>query len=357
MKAAFLLLCLMLAPMAARPLLADAIVGVRQIAVPSPARGKDLAVTIWYPARPGGTEVLIGDNRLFKGTPAFANAPVLPSRHPLVLLSHGSGARVEQMSWLAASLAEAGFIVAGPNHPGTTSGDSTPIDTPKLWERTQDLSLLLTSLTSDPAWKDAIAEESVGVLGFSLGGAAAMEISGAMAYLEAYARYCDTYPTMPDCTWFAGGKGYVEGTAVASAKVDLRKTDKARFEQSNLDRRIKAAVLVDPSLAQAYDPESLRRITIPMQFINLGRPEAIPVAVDARKLARLVPNGSYAQVDNAVHFSFLAECREGGAELLKSLGDADRLCNDGGMRNRADIHAQLRAMIVGAFSRTLKAQM
>jgi predicted dienelactone hydrolase len=55
-----------------------------------------------------------------------------------------------------------------------------------------------------------------------------------------------------------------------------------------------------------------------------------------------------------VHFSFLAECQEAGAELLKSLRETDRICDDGGGRSRADIHAQLRAMIAHAFSQSLK---
>lgn len=355
MKTTFLLLSLMLAAAAGKPLHAAEVVGVRTITVAAPERGKDLRVTVWYPALDGGEKVLVGDSKLFKGTQALAKAPLARGHYPLILISHGSGGRIEDMGWLATGLAEAGFIVAGPNHPGTTSGDSTPVDTPKLWERTQDLSTLLTAMTADPQWSGSIAKEKIGVLGFSLGGAAAMEISGARASREAYARYCDTYKTMADCVWFAGGKGYVGGEPVASEKVDLRKIDKERFEQSNLDRRISAAVLVDPALAQAFDAQSLREITIPMHFINLGRPAAIPVAVIADQLAKLAPKADYEQVDDAVHFSFLAECREGGAALLKSLGDTDTLCDDGGARTRADIHAQLREMITAAFIRQLKA--
>lgn len=357
MKTALFLLALMLAAVTGRHSLAADAIGVRTIAVASPERGKDLAVTVWYPALTGVEKILVGDSKLFKGTQAFANAPAAPGRHPLILISHGSGARIQDLGWLATGLAEAGFIVAGPNHPGTTSGDSTPADTPKIWERTQDLSTLITALIADPQWNALIARERIGVLGFSLGGAAALEISGARANREAYARYCDTYKAMPDCVWFAGGKAYVNGEAVAVDKLDLRKIDKDRFEQSNLDRRISASVLVDPALAQAYDAQSLKQIAIPMHFINLGRPGTIPVAVIADGLAKLIPEASYDQVDDAVHFSFLAECREGGAELLKSFGDTDLLCDDGGTRSRADIHAQLREMITAAFTRHLKTGM
>ncbi|OWK19440.1 hypothetical protein AJ88_41435 [Mesorhizobium amorphae CCBAU 01583] len=55
---------------------------------------------------------------------------------------------------------------------------------------------------------------------------------------QAYARYCDTYAKW-DCAWYAGGQAYVDDQPVRVGKVDLRTIDKARFERSNLDRRIK----------------------------------------------------------------------------------------------------------------------
>lgn len=357
MKSFLLLFCSTLVVATGTPLLAADRVGVREIVIASPERGRDLSVTVWYPARAGGQKTLVGDNKVFAGTPAFANAPLADGRFPLVLVSHGSGGRVQAMGWITTRLVEAGFIVAGPNHPGTTSGDSTPIDTPKLWERALDLSTLTTALTTGAPWRDSIDKERIGVLGFSLGGAAAMEIVGARASLESYARYCDNHKTMADCAWYAGGKGFIDGEAIVAEKVDLRAVDKTRFEQSNLDRRIKSAVIVDPALAQAYDAQSLKEIAIPAQFINLGGPGTVPVGAIADKLSKLTPQGQYAQVNDATHFSFLAECKEGGAALLRTLGEPDPICDDGGSRTRADIHEELRELITAAFTRALKDEM
>ena len=74
----------------------------------------------------------------------------------------------------------------------------------------------------------------------------------------------------------------------------------------------------------------------------------------ADRLAALTPNGTYANVDGAVHLSFLPECKEGGAELLKSIGETDPVCEDGGNRSRADIHAELNGLVLDALQRTLK---
>ncbi|WP_442581769.1 alpha/beta hydrolase family protein [Mesorhizobium sp. ASY16-5R] len=326
-------------------------VGVREISVTTPERGRDLSVTVWYPAEAGGKPVMVGDNRVFKGAPASADAPFAGGRYPLVVMSHGSGSRIQGMTWLATALAKAGFVVAGPNHPGTTSGDSTPANTPKIWERTQDLSAVIDALTADPRWNGAIDAENIGVVGFSLGGSAAMEIAGARADLEAYARYCDAY-TQWDCKWFAGGVGYVNEEQVKVDRLNLRTIDKARFEQSNLDRRIKSAVLVDPGLAQAYDEESLKRIAIPMNFINLGDVGTVPPGVIADKLAALTPHGTYVAVEGSDHYSFLPECREGAAEMLKSVGEVDPICDETA-RPRAEIHAELEKLIVTTLQRTL----
>lgn len=349
------LTALLLASAIGLPALASDAVGVRETTIHSAARGKDLAVTVWYPSKADGTETPIGDNRIFKGATALKDASVAAGHHPLVLMSHGSGSRAEAMVWIATKLAASGFIVAGPNHPGTTSGNSNPADTPKIWERTDDLSTIITAMTTDKAWQASIDQSHIGVLGFSLGGSTAMEIAGGRADLGAYVKYCEDYPSMMDCRWFAGGRGYINEEAVDVEKVDLRKLDKARFEQSNRDPRVTSAVLVDPGLAVAFRPESLKDIDIPTQFINLGSAGKIPVAVLADTLSKQVPAATYVQVNDSDHFSFLPECKQGAADFLKSVGERDPICDDAGLRPRAEIHAELEGLIVDAFTRTLKA--
>ena len=343
-----------LSTLALTPAFASDDIGVRDIAIHSSARDKDFAVTVWYPSNGKGETVNVGENRIFEGAAAQSKAQIQSGRFPLVLFSHGSGSRGTTAAWLATKLAKAGFIVAAPDHPGTTSGDSTPQDAPKIWERTDDLSTVITSLTSDAQWSPFIDANRVGVLGFSLGGSAALEVAGARANLDAYVQYCVDHAIEMDCTWFTGGRGYKNGEPIDVPKLDLRSVDKARFEQSNHDERIRSAVLVDPGLEVAFTKNSLKDIQIPMSFINLGSVGKIPVSVLSDQLAKDAQHATYAQVDDADHFSFLPVCKPGAAEFLTLVGEIDPICTPTD-RNRADIHTQLIKLITDAFRTTLKA--
>ncbi len=329
-------------------------VGMRKISVVTQDYPRPLAVTVWYPSKGDGQVVAQNYDRIFEPGSAATDATVREGRFPLVLLSHGSGSRAEGMGWIAVELAKAGYIVAGPNHPGTTSGDSTPAATPKIWDRTQDISTLITALSQDTHWASSIDPARIGILGFSLGGSTAMELAGARGDLSAYIRYCDENPSMMDCTWFAGGRGYAGGEQVDVARFDLHTIDKGRFEQQNRDARITSVISVDPGLATTFQKDSLKAIDTPVTLINLGGPGHVPMAVLSDQLAKDIPEATYLQVEGADHFSFLPVCKPGAADFLKSVGESDPICEDT-QRPRADIHAELSRLIVDAFGKTLQA--
>lgn len=343
------------------PFLADAAfagdvlpVGIQKISVVSPTRDRALAVTVWYPSKGDGRTGSAGENPIFENSTASRNATIEAGRFPIVLVSHGSGSRADGMGWIAIELAKAGFIVAGPNHPGTTSGDSTPEATPKIWERTQDISDVITALSADPRFKASVDKTRIGVLGFSLGGSTAIELAGARADLDAYKHYCETNSDMMDCRWFRGGRGFAGGEEVAVEPLNLDSVDRNRFEQSNRDARISGAVLVDPGLVEAFKPDSIGAIDIPLAFINLGSAGEIPAAVLSEALAKKASKATYAQVDKADHFSFLPVCKPGAEEFLKKVGEPDPICSDTS-RPRSDIHRELAGLIITAFKKMLNA--
>ncbi|TYC48236.1 hypothetical protein FMN50_27010 [Rhodobacterales bacterium] len=170
------------------------------------------------------------------------------------------------------------------------------------------------------------------------------------SHLEAYAGYCETYSEMPDCRWFAGGHGFRDGVALSVPPLDLRTVDEERFESLRRDERVKAVVAVDPSLALAFKPESLAALEVPVTFINLGARGTVPVAVAAGDLAELVPGAGISNVEGAVHFSFMPECKASAAAFMAEIGEPDALCTDGGTRPRAELHRELERLIGNAFA-------
>lgn len=315
------------------------IVGFRSQKVTAPERGILLDVALWYPAKAGGQPLLVGDNGLFHGFPADADAPAADGRFPLIVISHGAGGNGRQFGWIASRLAAAGFIVAAPNHPGSTSGNASPREAVKLWNRPADVSAVLTALASRPN----VDSTRIGVLGFSAGGYTALAVAGARVDVAALARFCDGAETgMSDCAYLKQGG------------VDLHKTDLTLAGRSNQDDRVGMIVAVDPGVVQALTEESLARISMPVSIINLGGPGAIPPGVLADRAAKAIPGASYVAVSDATHFTFLPECKAGAEKILKEEGEMDPLCQDGGDRSRRKIHEELAGMIVESFKRVLQ---
>lgn len=111
---------------------------------------RSLHVAIWYPTEDGANAVTIGENRVFQGTSAVKEALPDAGAHPLVVLSHGYGGSWRNLNWLAPELAQQGYIVAAPDHPGTTTFNKDADQAAKLWERPHDLSRVIDVLTTDP---------------------------------------------------------------------------------------------------------------------------------------------------------------------------------------------------------------
>jgi predicted dienelactone hydrolase len=317
--------------------------GIMQLRIPAAHRAGPLDTYIWYPADGGGSAIAVGENPLFVGVTALRDAEIAAGTHPLILLSHGSGGNAANLAWLATALAKAGFIVAAVNHPGTTSGDSRPSETLKLWQRPADLSALIDALLQNPDLAPHIDAGRIGVSGFSLGGHSTLSLAGARVDEKAFARYCDeNRETISDCAWYRKGK------------VDLHALDPKIFDRANADPRIKAAAAFDPAIAPAYRRESLEALSMPVLIVNFGGLGQIPMGVDSAEMVKRVPGAVYRTIADAHHFSFLGICRPDGKEFLKAEGEEDPICDDRGGRPREEIHAEIAERAIAFFREALK---
>lgn len=302
----------------------ETVVGYTETTLEVAHRSTDIRVVIWYPTKETGTPELIAQNGLFYGFHALRDAVPVPQTLPIVVLSHGSGGRAVQMGWLATELAGRGMIVIGTNHPGTTSQDSDPFQTVKVWERPQDLSALLDFLLQEqPLGLNGDAAR-VAALGFSLGGHSALSLGGLTVSKQMFIDYCDANKGLWDCGW------------MQAAGVDFQTIDTARYEASYRDPRVGTVVAVDPALPQAVPDSGAASLQAEVLLVNLGQqvPEAMRVDTLASRLG-----ASYSAIADAWHFSFLPECSRLGQLVIGYLAE-DNICGDVEGRSRADVHAQ-----------------
>lgn len=346
MKLWMLLCALAISTLAMQGARANDAVGVRQILAPSKERGVDLDVTVWYPAQAGGEKVMLGDSVFFTGTPAMRDASILEGKFPLILLSHGAGlaGNAQAMSWIATALASQGFVIAAPTHPGNTGKNKSAAETMKLWLRPADLTETLNTIEKEDFFQDHLDQGKIGTLGLSMGGNTALAIAGARIDPKLLSAYCDTYQLNASLCWWVKHSG-----------VDLHAMDLQPAGRDNRDERIRFAMAIDPGLSDIFDPKSFAGIKIPVDIINLGPREKIPVTAQASGIAKAISNARYTVMEDASHFSMFGECKPGARDLLKSEKIDDPLCDDGGRRSRAEIHTQLIDLVTRAFERTLKA--
>ncbi len=298
-------------------------------------RDSPLSLHIWYPSKDDGADIMLGKNVVFKGVQVRAGATPIKTpktKFPLVVLSHGSGGNAVNIAWIGAALADAGMIVVATNHPGSTSGDSTPMRTLKIWQRPADLSAIITRFEKQPPFGLRPDMKKVGAVGFSLGGYSVLGLAGAQVRKQKYIDYCDGELSRLDCAWFA------------KAGVDLNIIEKSKFEAIFADVRLKTVVAIDPGLAQAFDISSLKSMKLPTLIINLGAKGHVPRAIDGEKIASLLLRAKHMNIKGASHFSFLAQCTKIGESIIKSKGE-EPICSEVGTRKRSDIHQQLKEII------------
>lgn len=319
-----------LSPVAASAGLAD-LPGYDRMDVPARHRAMPLAASVWYPAGRVTYRNAIGDSALFVGMPAYVGAAVAEGRYPLVLVSHGSGGAMDGLAWLSSRLAARGAIVLAVNHPGTTSGDSSPRRTMRLAPRAADLGAALQALLADPQFAPHVDRDRISALGFSLGGSTVLGLAGLRFDGDAFAGYCrKAGEASPGCDFLAKG-GVRLDSLPESFSADMR------------DARVSSVISVDPGFTHAAVEESLAGVRMPVLFINLGnehRWPAVDVGPRGSGLAARLPGARHVAVAPAHHFTFLGVCKPGGAELLRKWED-DPICDDPEGTERARAHEEI----------------
>ncbi|MBK0082106.1 alpha/beta fold hydrolase [Kosakonia sp. S58] len=307
-------------------------------------KARPLDVAIWYPTTQTGTPETVGDNPVFVGTPALRNAQPATGKHPLLLLSHGYGGNWRNLNWLAQRMAAQGYIVAAPDHPGTTTRNKVQQDAWQLWQRPRDLRRVMNDLIGDPAIAGQVDTRRIAALGHSLGGWTVMELAGARFDAGRFQTDCKSHPALAGCKLIPA-----LGINRPEASAPLR--------ESQREPLIKAVVSLDLGLARGFTPESLAQLNVPVLILSAqADSDELPARLESGYLQHYIPaTKQQAQsVTGATHFSFMQLCKPGAKALIEAQDPGEGIvCEDGGSLSRADIHQRLSDTITAFLQQAL----
>ena len=305
-----------------------------------PHHNQPISGVIWYPSQsktPPIHVMKVGDNKVFYGRPIQTGANLADGKFPLIVLSHGLGGNQYNISWLATALVTHGYIVAGVNHPGTTSGDFAPHHAIRHWTRAQDISHLLDALLADPVYGKGIDQQNIAVLGFSLGGLTSLQLVGARTDLSKYRQFC------------ADDKNKIDCQIWEKSAIDLGEISADKFGQSLIDKRVKRVITIDPPLTVAMNVADLQKRRDDVLLINLGdtanRLPTTDLWQDGQGFARHFPAQNYHQILQGNHFSFLGLCKPEGARFLREDGE-DPVCDAPDKSDREKIHRKILSLVI-----------
>jgi len=111
---------------------------------------------------------------------------------------------------------------------------------------------------------------------------------------------------------------------------------------------VRAVFALAPAIGPAFQPESLRKISIPVEIVAGTENKNVPISSSAQFFAREIPHTKLVLLPGVGHYTFLASCRE--------LGKRNRpeLCVDSPGIDRDAIHAKTTRMAVEFFDKNLQ---
>ncbi len=265
-------------------------------------------------------------------------------KHPLVIMSHGTGSGALQIAWLAKPLVEQGYIVAAINHHGNTFIEPYRAEGfSYFWERAADISFALDQMLANEHYAPYIDQDRIGALGFSIGGYTVVSALGGRTSLARFAlEFCLSEKRDATCEPV---REFPNREELLKEVVHLPASQQAIARERNdfRDSRIKAAVSISP-VGQFFTPESLQNISTPLLLLVGDKDSITPGATNAGYIAEHVAGAQYQQVVGATHYSLISPCTESG------VAEMGILCEPTFGRSRADIHRDFNAKVTAFFA-------
>jgi predicted dienelactone hydrolase len=260
----------------------------------------------------------------------FSPASAAPA--PLIVISHGTGGGAASHLDTAKALAEAGFIVVAPMHPGDNFQDDSSVGKPQwIADRSRHIGKVIDFMFGRWEGRARLVANRVGLFGFSAGATTALVSIGGEPDLARIAPHC------------AQQKEFVCQIMRAEAN------EGAAPPRWVHDPRIAAAVLAAPGLGFAFGPSSLAHVRVPVQLWVGSADQTVPYDSNAALVrAQLAPRSvDFHRVEGAVHLSFLAPCGPATPPAL---------CQDTPGFDRPAFHRELNGALIAFFKAHLAAR-
>ena len=191
---------------------------------------------------------------------------------PVIVISHGLGLNSSNFRYLGKYLANYGFAVVIPNHPSSYEekvksliNSNQVIQAHEFKDRPLDIKYILDQLESDPQFQKRLNFQQVGVFGQSLGGYTALALAGAKINFQQLKKDCDIDKLRN--TW---------NMSLLLQCRALELPNQSEKEYNLQDKRVKAAIAVNPITSSIFGQVGLSKIHTPIMIIGSSEDTVAP---------------------------------------------------------------------------------
>lgn len=305
-------------------------IGFKKILIPDSINKVNLEVAIWYPTQSQPQEESFNTIKV----QIAKNAKPFNKSLGLIIISHGFSGNFLSHNDTAQYLARLGYIVATPTHPDLQGLRSGKPGLDPLVARTLHIQQTINQVMNHKDFKAHDLRNRIGLIGFSIGGYAALTAAGAIPDFSSLHSYCEQ-----------NIKDHLLCSRQAKhrfATIESKLTTKRDFE-------IKAAVLLAPAYGPLFTQSDLSAIEIPIKLIAAENDQELNNQFNVSYFKSFLPTASAINfIKDAGHFTFIAPC----SNELKNA--APSICKDPVGVDREEIHKQLNKDIAVFFEYILK---
>lgn len=233
--------------------------------------------------------------------------PEKQNNYPIAVISHGAFGSPNEMNWLGYALASQGLVVAGVAHFGESwvygPENIDPSVAARFWQRPQDISFAIDSLSDKGLFNVPMNTDSVIMLGHSSGGFTSLAMAGANLEAGKSANYCASQQARND-------KGCHYGKQRQQKAMDKDTLKRIGLLQAQMqDKRVAAVIALDPALGHAVSEQSLKGIQVPTLVVGSVDNDFLPYNIHAKNYAKHIEGASLVGIEQgAGHFAYIDEC-------------------------------------------------